>query len=67
MGVKQKKHRCRAVVATAPCGQQAVYPSVSTAAQETGGQVSRITYACRTGITYKGIRWMYAEEMEKTK
>lgn len=67
MGVKQKKHRCRAVVATAPCGQQAVYPSVSTAAQETGGQVSRITYACRTGTTYKGIRWMFAEEMEKTK
>lgn len=64
--MKQKHHR-RAVVATAPCGQQEVYTSVSAAAQEVGGQVSRITYACRTGTTYKGIRWMYAEEMEKTK
>lgn len=65
--MKTKKHRCRAVVATAPCGQQAVYPSVSTAAQETGGQVSRITYACRTGTLYRGISWMYAEEAEKPK
>ena len=74
----KKKHHCRAVITTAPCGQQAVYPSapcgqqavypsVSAAAQEVGGQISRITYACRTGTTYKGIRWMYAEEMEKTK
>lgn len=65
--MKKKKHRYRAVVATAPCGQQAVYPSVSTAAQETGGQVSRITYACRTGTLYRGISWMYAEEAEKPK
>ena len=63
----KKKHHCRAVVATAPCGAQAVYPSVSAAAQESGGQASRITYACRTGTTYKGIHWMYEEEMEKTK
>lgn len=66
IAVKQKKHHCRAVIATAPCGQQAVYPSVSAAAQEIGGQVSRITYASRTGTTYKGIHWMYAEEAEKT-
>lgn len=65
--MKTKKHRCRAVVATALCGEQAVYPSVSAAAEQIGGQVSRITYACRTGITYKGIHWMYAEEAEKTK
>lgn len=63
----KKKHHCRAVVATAPCGVQAVYSSVSDAAQEIGGQASRITYACRTGTTYRGIFWMYAdEEAEKT-
>lgn len=58
----KRKHRCRAVVATAPCGAQAVYPSVSAAAQEVGGQVSRITYACRTGTLYRGILWRYADE-----
>ena len=60
--MKKKKHRARAVVATAPCGQQEVYPSVSAAAQEIGGQVSRITYACRTGTLYRGILWRYADE-----
>lgn len=65
--MKKKKHRARAVIATAPCGAQEAYPSVSAAAEQIGGQVSRITYACRTGTTYKGIRWMYAEEAEKTK
>lgn len=60
--MKHHKHYCREVVATAPCGQQAVYPSVSAAAQEIGGQVSRITYACRTGTLYRGIIWRYADE-----
>lgn len=66
--MKKKKHRCRAVVATAPCGAQSAYPSVSAAAEQIGGQASRITYACRTGTTYRGIAWMYAdEEAERTR
>ena len=60
--MKHYKHYCRAVIATAPCGQQAVYPSVSAAAQEVDGQVSRITYAYRTGTLYRGIIWRYADE-----
>ena len=50
------------VVATAPCGEQAEYPSVTTAAEQTGGQKSRISAACRTGIPYRGISWRYADE-----
>lgn len=64
--MKTKKHHCRAVVATAPCGQQAVYPSVSLAAERTGGQAARISAACRTGVPYKGVLWMYADEEART-
>lgn len=65
--MKTKKHHCRAVVATAPCGQQAVYPSVSLAAERTGGQAARISAACRTGVPYKGGLWMYEEEAKRAK
>lgn len=65
-GVKKHKHYCRVVIATAPCGQQAVYLSVSAAAKQIGGQVSRITYACRTGTLYRGIIWRCADEGEST-
>ena len=67
MTVKKRKTRARAVVATAPCGQQAVYPSVSLAAEQTGGQAARISAACRTGVPYKGVLWMYEEEAKKAK
>ena len=66
MTVKKRKTRARAVVATAPCGQQAVYPSVSLAAERTGGQAARISAACRTGVPYKGVLWMYADEEART-
>lgn len=65
--MKKRKTRARAVVATAPCGQQAVYPSVSLAAEQTGGQAARISAACRTGVPYKGVLWMYEEEAKKAK
>ena len=65
--MKTKKHHCRAVVATAPCGQQAVYRSVSLAAERTGGQAARISAACRTGVPYKGVLWMYEEEAKRAK
>ena len=67
MTVKKRKTRARAVVATAPCGQQAVYPSVSLAAERTGGQAARISAACRTGAPYKGVLWMYEEEAKRAK
>lgn len=60
--VKKNSHYCRGVIATAPDGTQATYPSVSAAAEQIGGQVSRITYACRTGTLYRGILWRYADE-----
>lgn len=60
--MKYHKHYCRAVIATAPCGEQVEYPSISAAAEQTGGQQSRISAACRTGIPYKGISWRYADE-----
>lgn len=60
--MKSKRTRARAVVATAPCGEQAQYPSISTAAEQIGGQKSRISAACRTGIPYRGISWRYADE-----
>lgn len=60
--MKHHKHYCRAVIATAPCGEQVMYPSVSAAAQKIGGQASRISAACRTEIPYRGISWRYADE-----
>lgn len=60
--MKHHKHYCRVVIATAPCGEQVKYPSVSAAAEQTGGQKSRISAACRTGIPYKGISWRYSDE-----
>lgn len=65
--MKKRKTRARAVVATAPCGAQEVYPSVSAAAERTGGQAARISAACRTGIPYRGILWMYEEEAKRAK
>lgn len=62
--MKKRKTRARAVVATAPCE---VYPSVSAAAERTGGQAARISAACRTGIPYRGILWMYEEEAKRAK
>lgn len=60
--MKKNSHYCREVIATAPDGTQVAYPSVSAAAEQIGGQASRITYACRTGTAYRGIFWRYADE-----
>ena len=60
--VKKRKTRARAVVSVAPDGRETAYPSVSLAAEQTGGQASRISAACRTGIPYRGITWRYADE-----
>ena len=54
--VKKRKTRARAVIAAAPDGTETGYPSVSLAAERTGGQTARISAACRTGI------WRYADE-----
>ena len=40
---------------------------VSLAAERTGGQAARISAACRTGVPYKGVLWMYEEEAKRAK
>jgi len=56
-----RKTRAREVAALDQFGRRTVYPSVSDAALQTGGQISRISYACRTGTLYRGIAWEYAD------
>lgn len=65
--VKKRKTRARAVIAAAPDGTETGYPSVSLAAERTGGQAARISAACRTGVPYKGVLWMYEEEAKRAK
>ena len=60
--MKKRKTRARAVIAAAPDGTETGYPSVSLAAERTGGQAARISAACRTGSSYRGISWRYADE-----
>ena len=59
--MKKRKTRARAVIAAAPDGTETGYPSVSLAAERTGGQAARRS-ACRTGIPYRGVIWRYAGE-----
>lgn len=65
--MKKRKTRARAVIAAAPDGTETGYPSVSLAAERTGGQAARISAACRTGVPYKGVLWMYEEEAKRAK
>ena len=63
--VARRRTRARPVVSMDPSGQRTTYPSVSQAAAQTGGQQSRITYACRTGTLYRGIAWEYEDEIQR--
>lgn len=60
--MKKRTTRERAVVSSAPDGTQTAFPSVTQAAEQTGGQAARISAACRTGSPYRGILWRYADE-----
>lgn len=58
----RKRSNAKPVISVAEDGTKTAYSSVTATAEQTGGQKSRISAACRTGIPYRGISWRYADE-----